>query len=233
MQRFLKLGFYLRHFSMSILLERIFDPLFAAYARLYSWIFFDRHIRLVGKAWAKVHPSTILRIRDSKIIVENGTAEIGYDPGFNRKGNCRLDLVDSTLRLIGDVSIVRPGSLIWASGAMIVIKNGTIINPGVSIIAGRGVEIGEHCRIAAGVIIMDNDLHRHSTGDENPVRVCKEVKIGNHCWIGFNAMIMKGVTIGDGSIIAAGSIVTKNVMERTLVAVVPARVIRENVVWEA
>jgi acetyltransferase-like isoleucine patch superfamily enzyme len=55
--------------------------------------------------------------------------------------------------------------------------------------------------------------------------------IGNHVWVGMNATILKGVTIGDGAIIAAGSIVTKDVKANTLVGGVPARILKENVEW--
>jgi acetyltransferase-like isoleucine patch superfamily enzyme len=60
----------------------------------------------------------------------------------------------------------------------------------------------------------------------------QEVFIGNNVWIGNRAIIMKGVTIDDGAIIAAGSIVTKDVPARCLVAGVPAKVVRENVQWK-
>jgi acetyltransferase-like isoleucine patch superfamily enzyme len=196
-------------------------------------VFFDRYINLVGKAHAKIHPSTVLAMSNSKIIIENGTAEIGYDPGWERKGSCQIHMHNSTLHLIGDVTILRPSCSIGAGNATVVIRNGTVINPYVGIIAGQRVEIGEYCRIAAGVLIMDNDLHKHAVDNNKPIQDFKEVRIGNHCWIGMDAKILKGVTIGDGAIIAAGSIVTKDVKERTLVGGVPARLIRENVVWEA
>jgi acetyltransferase-like isoleucine patch superfamily enzyme len=203
------------------------------YDRLYSFIFFNRHIKLIGKAHAKIHPSTHLIMHNSKIIVEGGTAEIGYDPDLDRKGSCVINMSNSTLHLIGDVSIRRPDASVWAWNATVVIRHGTFINPTTSIIAGRRVEIGEYCNIASRVVIMDNDLHKHAIGDEKLIKAYKEVKIGNHCWIGWAATILKGVTIGDGSIVAAGAVVTKDVKERTLVGGVPARVIRENVVWEA
>ena len=51
-------------------------------------------------------------------------------------------------------------------------------------------------------------------------------------WIGTNSIILKGVIIGDNSIIAAGSIVTKNVPENSLVAGNPAKIIKQNIKWE-
>ena len=58
-----------------------------------------------------------------------------------------------------------------------------------------------------------------------------QVKIGNHVWIGTRAIIMKGVTIGDGAIIGAGAIVTKDVPSNSVVVGFPAKVIRENIEW--
>jgi acetyltransferase-like isoleucine patch superfamily enzyme len=107
------------------------------------------------------------------------------------------------------------------------------MNQQTGIVAWRRVEIGEHCHISRNVIIMDNDMHKHATGTDKPVKICKEVIIKDHVWIGINATILKGVTVGEGAIVAAGSMVTVDVEQRTLVAGVPARVIQENVVWEA
>ena len=57
------------------------------------------------------------------------------------------------------------------------------------------------------------------------------IKIGNHVWIGLGAIIFKGVTIGDGAAIAAGSIVLKDVPPNSLVAGVPAQIKKTNIRW--
>ena len=57
------------------------------------------------------------------------------------------------------------------------------------------------------------------------------IVIGDNVWIGMGAMILKGVTIGEGSIIAAGAVVTKDVAPNTIVAGVPAKEIRKDVTW--
>ena len=62
--------------------------------------------------------------------------------------------------------------------------------------------------------------------------VSKPIKIGNHVWIGQRATVLKGVTIGDGAVIAAGSIVTRDVPPHSLVGGIPAKVLKENVEWK-
>jgi acetyltransferase-like isoleucine patch superfamily enzyme len=82
--------------------------------------------------------------------------------------------------------------------------------------------------IAENVVIRDSDNHQILG---NNCRMTQPIIIGNHVWVGMNATILKGVTIGDGAIIAAGSIVTKDVKANTLVGGVPARILKENVEW--
>ena len=67
--------------------------------------------------------------------------------------------------------------------------------------------------------------------DENPEKranlIASPINIGDKVWIGSNATILPGVTIGDGAIIAAGAVVTKDVEEKSIVAGVPAKFIRK------
>lgn len=79
------------------------------------------------------------------------------------------------------------------------------------------------------MIIRDSD--NHSIKKEG-YKKTKPIRIGNHVWIGLRATILKCVTIGDGAVIAAGAVVTKDVPPKSLVGGVPARVISTNVEWE-
>lgn len=108
----------------------------------------------------------------------------------------------------------------------------SFINREVKIICNKRLSIGDDCIIAMGTVIRDNDggQHRILSQDYNNT---KPVRIGDHVWIGENSMVLKGVTIGDGAVIAAASVVTKDVPPRCLVAGTPARVIRENIKWKA
>lgn len=91
------------------------------------------------------------------------------------------------------------------------------------------ITIGENVVIAENVKIRDSDNHYIiREGHE----MSKPIHIGNHVWIGLNAVILKGVTIGDGAVIAAGAVVTKDVPDKCLVGGVPARIIKENIDWK-
>lgn len=103
------------------------------------------------------------------------------------------------------------------------IGNGTYLNRNTLVIAEEEVTIGKDCMISWDVNIMDSDLHGqtiYDKGDSNPVL------IGNKVWIGCRSIILKGVTIGDDAMVAAGAIVTKSVPERAIVGGNPARILK-------
>lgn len=91
------------------------------------------------------------------------------------------------------------------------------------------VTIGSHVNLAQGITVT---ALNHNFGDSN-MRIdeqgvsTKPVKIGDDVWIGANAVILPGVTIGNHAVVAAGAVVTKDVPPHCLVAGVPAKVIKE------
>lgn len=83
-----------------------------------------------------------------------------------------------------------------------------------------GVHIGDETYIASGAIIFTHDFARNMHAD---------TYIGKRCFIGANAIIMCGITIGDNVIIGSGSVVTKNVPSNCIVVGNPARIVKENI----
>ena len=110
---------------------------------------------------------------------------------------------------------------------------------GKNIIVGKNVFFNSGCRLQdhGGIFIGDNVLFGHNVvlatldHDLDPAKRdllhCAPIRIGNDVWVGANATITKGVIIGDGAVIAAGAVVTRDVPPRTVVGGVPAKVIRE------
>ncbi|MFT7461965.1 MAG: acetyltransferase-like isoleucine patch superfamily enzyme [Pseudohongiellaceae bacterium] len=118
--------------------------------------------------------------------------------------------------------LLYPGSRLCAeSGGTLTIGNGTYLNRGAEVIAWENVEICRDCMIGWEALIMDADLH--PVGDR-PLRNVP-VKLHDNVWIGCRAIALKGVTIGEGSIVSAGSIVTKDVPPYTVVGGQPARIL--------
>ena len=116
---------------------------------------------------------------------------------------------------------------IWLNkNSELIIGSGNI-NNGFKMSCFQKIEIGENVSIAENVTIRDTDNHFI---DKNKPSTAP-IKIGDKVWIGMNAMILKGVTIGDGAVIAAGSVVNKDIPSRCLAAGVPAEIKKRNISW--
>jgi acetyltransferase-like isoleucine patch superfamily enzyme len=111
--------------------------------------------------------------------------------------------------------------------ARLVIGDGTYVTCDSVIIAAASVRIGAGCAISWGVQILDTNFHKPG-GDPTGAEA---VEIEDRVWIASNVTILKGIRIGRGSIVATGAVVTKDVPPRSLVAGVPARIIRSDVDW--
>ncbi|TWI95538.1 succinyltransferase-like protein [Mucilaginibacter frigoritolerans] len=108
--------------------------------------------------------------------------------------------------------------------ATIEIGNNTFINTGTIITSRRHIKIGKNCHIANQVIMMDDDFH--DVGKREATSGKEAIIIGDNVWIATRATILKGVSIGEGAVIAAGAVVTKDVPAFTLVGGVPAKFIK-------
>lgn len=109
-------------------------------------------------------------------------------------------------------------------GKNITLGKGVFINEGCCFQDQGGIEIGNNVLIGQQVVIatLNHDLAPEKRGNMIPA----PVKIGNNVWIGSHATILAGVTIGDNAVVAAGAVVTKDVSANTVVAGVPAKVIK-------
>jgi len=124
-------------------------------------------------------------------------------------------------------------------GARLIVGDRVFMGRGIIAIADS-VEIGSDVMLAWGITIVDHNSHslRYSERQGDTVRWLQGVKdwesvkisavrIEDKAWIGFNASILKGVTIGEGAVVAAGAVVTQSVPPWTIVAGNPAKVVRE------
>lgn len=150
---------------------------------------------------------------------------VGWIPG--RVGNFVRGLAYGLLIKAEGSLYVEPGTNIRGLGQLQCGKR-VSLGRGTQLICRGGLTIGSHVMIAPGVRIITNGhvMDRTDQLMRDQGLYEKPVVIGDDVWIGANVVVLPGVRIGTGSVIAAGSIVTKDVPEYALMGGVPARLIR-------
>jgi acetyltransferase-like isoleucine patch superfamily enzyme len=175
----------------------------------YNVIYPNFHIGKNYEIWGKFYV-TMFSPRTSEIWVGNRSHIVSEAKrgGLSLFSRCKLTVYADGIIQIGE----RVG------------LNGTVIS------SRKKIVIGDNTMIAANVIIADSDFHQQWPPEErwvNPgFEFDQEVYIGKNVWIGMNCIILKGVSIGDNSIIGAGSVVTKDIPSNVIAAGNPAVVIK-------
>lgn len=172
----------------------------------------------------------ICKIKLSKNVIIKQNSSVSYRK-ISIKNNCSM--------AIGENSMVQSGIYFEKENAHIIIGDRTFIGAS-NIICSDRVNIGNDILIAWGCTIVDHNSHsiiweeRKSdvinwiNGKKDWTNVLTSpITIKDKAWIGFNSIILKGVTIGEGAIVGAGSVITKDVPPYTVVAGNPAKVIKE------
>ena len=171
----------------------------------------------------------MLLARHSGVDIHS-TAKVNFR-GVRLHDDCRLE--------IGEGSIVDGTLVCERVGACIAIGRNSFIGGSLLASASR-IEVGDDVLISWGCNIVDHNSHAigwtqrrqdvrdwyHGTKDWTHVAV-KPVRICDRAWIGLNVIILKGVEIGEGAVVAAGSVVTKSIPPWSIAAGNPAKVIRE------
>jgi acetyltransferase-like isoleucine patch superfamily enzyme len=108
----------------------------------------------------------------------------------------------------------------------------TFIGHNCNFAVAAEVTLGSHCLLASNVQVFDYDGHsidaaKRRWNEPFPPENCKPVAIGDDVWLGTGVLVLKGVTVGDRSIVAAGSVVTRDVPPDVIVAGNPARVVKQ------
>lgn len=147
-------------------------------------------------------------------IVRGLPVAIELAPGARLVCKGRATLGDGTILLVGREATLSLGKDVYFDGD-------------TRILCAKSVIIGDEAKIGWGVTIMDTDLHMVDGRPE-----WAPITIGAGAWIGVDAKIMKGVTIGEKAVVAAGAVVIRDVPAGALVGGVPAKIVREHVTFD-
>jgi serine acetyltransferase len=173
--------------------------------------------------------------RAAALYVKARGGEIGRDvilngfPAIRRKGSGKLIIGDgvtlNTARWANSLNTAGSMNLCVENGATLEFKRGCGISAS-QIIANVGIEIGEDALIGAGCLLCDSDMHEVPLASGKPIAMAP-IHIGARAFIGAHCIILKGVTIGDGAVVGAGSVVTRDIPPGVVASGNPAKVVKQ------
>lgn len=169
------------------------------------------HARFLGKNnKLAIHPKANLKNVYIEFMMDNAVVEIGEN--VRMSGNWR----------IGQDCIMSIG------------KNSSSTNPVyITCAEGSHIVIGEDCMFATNNQIRTDDAHPiYDVNTGNRINFSKDIVLGNHVWVGYEAMLLGGATIGEGSVVGAYSLVNKTHPNNSLIVGTPARTVKHDIFWE-
>ncbi|WP_315536606.1 acyltransferase [Prevotella koreensis] len=173
-----------------------------------------------------LYKNCIFELKKNSKLKISSNVQIGYKELAKSKTQTRIKVMEGGTIDFRSHFIVYEGGYIYVGNNARLILGSGFVNENVQIICRQHIKIGDGATIGPDVVIRDSDEHCIS-GKENK----KPIVIGNKVWIGQGAVILKGVNIGEGSVIGTKSVVTHDIPKNCLVAGNPARVIKENIFW--
>ncbi len=188
-------------------LERsFFEPIIQYFGKIYltaTGVTFGKKLRLYGL------PSAFLHRKSSIVLGDNVTLR------SRSKGNAIGVNHEVILRTQSETAFIKIGNRVGISGGAICAK--------------KSITIGDDVLIGSNVVIADNDFHPVNPTDRINGKeddIAKSIAIGKNVWIGADSYICKGVTIGDNTVIATKSVVTKSIPSNCIAAGIPAQVVK-------
>lgn len=189
---------------------------------------------IVGqRLWSQARGTFALRCKAlffglelGKDVTACGPVIVGRWPGSRIRIGDGASLVSSARRATACTLYAPVRLRTFSAAASIELAEGVQLSGTAITARSHCIRIGEHAMIAPNCVITDSDFHapwpperrRTDPGFERDA----PVSIGRHVWIGMGCVILKGVTIGDGAIVAAGSVVTRDVAPGAVVGGIPA-----------
>ena len=151
-------------------------------------------------------------LSNTSVLVYGNNNRIVIDKNARFMGPCRITMEGDSTLLIGENAGIRD--------VRFVLKDASIV-------------IGKLCMFSNHIELRNTDSHKVISLEDKHVKnkPC-DIRLGEHVWIGQNVTILKGVSIGNDSIVAMGTIVTKDVPANSIVAGVPSRVVKTGITWD-
>lgn len=197
----------------------------------FQTIYYNRFKKNIsGTGFIQIYRGSYLQIHKKARIVLNAPFVMGTRRVLKSDCVTKLQMDMWTTLIVNGEFNMNENTNIWITHSGTLELNGGFINENCTITCANHIVIGKGAHIAREAVIRDYDGHYI---EDSNYRTSKPVFIGDNVWIGYRAMILKGVTIGEGAVVAANSVVTKDVPPHSIVAGNPAKIIRTKINWRS
>lgn len=191
-----------------------------------------RHIKPVINRGQENDIRICTKMRNSTITIngDRNHVEIGKNCVIN---NCEIQIcgndnrliIKDTARLLGGARIIMGGD------ATIIIGENAGVRKVDFVAKDAKIEVGALCMFSNNIVLRNHDSHKVLL-DGEVVNPAKDIILGRHVWIGQNVTILKGVEIGENSIIAFGAVVTKGCPMGSIIAGNPGKIVKKEISWD-
>lgn len=171
------------------------------------------------------------------VIGRNNIVKIGKGTMIH---NSRIRIRGNNNKIvIGENCKIRSNCSFWIQGDNCSIKLGNNVtmqhaNHFNAQENGRCITIGDNCMLSNNIIVRTSDAHGiFDMETKQRLNEAKDVTIGEHVWIAPNSRIMKGAVIEDGAVIGSNTMVSKHIPANSLAVGMPAKVVKENILWSS
>ena len=186
--------------------------------------FLCKKVRRHGKGYIIPYKNSIISIGENALIeLYDKHFFVNYNKPNHSRAEAYVKLLPSARLIVRGSTILNYLSTIEIHKDAVVEIGGAYINSGAVILAAKRICIGSDVLISRYVFIYDSDHHPIYNENGEIANPARDVVIGSHVWIGLKCIILRGSNIGDGAVIAAGSVVGGKIKEGVMAQGNPAR----------
>lgn len=186
--------------------------------------FISRKVERKGKGYLIPYRHAVIEMnKKSRIILHDANFSVNYFKPRASRAEAYVRLAEGAiLEILGSVQLCYGATIEVKKDAKITIGQ-AYINSGAVILAAQSISIGKEVLISRNVMIYDSDHHPIIDENDHQLNPPKPVVVEDHVWIGLRCILLRGSRIGEGAMIAAGSVVGGKIKAGTMASGNPAR----------
>lgn len=189
--------------------------------------YFNKSVERKKGAFIVPYKGSCIHIHRSAKLHLEGDLVLNFSPLTGGESYLLLES-GAKLEVLGEFLMFYNCDIAVFKNATLTLGGGGYMNSGSQLRCSKSIMIGKGVAIARNAMVVDSDTHQIFDGKHV---ADQSVIIGDHVWLCIRSLVLKGVQIGDGAIVSAGSVVTNDVVSKSIVAGIPAKCIREDVEW--